>query len=433
MGQLNPRSIEELQKFALERRFTQSKRLRKLIDRRKEIKQIFELDEKYYKEYNKFVDIYNAAIDGKTQEEVEQSREVLDFSSIGGVGKVQLRTAAKIVGGTANFRQLKSFYTKLIPELAQGYEFGHKNISILRSNIALVLDADADVRTLSKKERQQLLALYQLIKEIDAIEDITGAPSKIELVERLRNIAEAGPNVKAQWKKDVDILKGIKGSIEIEAEYTELNQFKGRLAAWVGEIFSGVVQGDEKIFEQYLSEVDISKMKGSNDLETDIEDAFSEYLGRGRKKNYKAKKPKPTVSKTKQSKNKPKPVTRPKRKRLKQAKTRPQAKKGPASQPLLLLTALAQKLPGVVEKNMGPPRLTNQTGRFASSVRPTEITQTAQGFPSIGYTYQRFPYETFEVGGRQGSQDYDPRKLIDLSIREIAAQFAIGRFYTRRE
>ena len=47
MSQLKPRSIEELQKFALERRFTQSKRLRKLIDRRKEIKQIFELDEKY--------------------------------------------------------------------------------------------------------------------------------------------------------------------------------------------------------------------------------------------------------------------------------------------------------------------------------------------------------------------------------------------------
>ena len=26
----------------------------------------------------------------------------------------------------------------------------------------------------------------------------------------------------------------------------------------------------------------------------------------------------------------------------------------------------------------------------------------------------------------------DPRKLIERSIREIAAQFAIGRFYTRR-
>ena len=31
------------------------------------------------------------------------------------------------------------------------------------------------------------------------------------------------------------------------------------------------------------------------------------------------------------------------------------------------------------------------------------------------------------------SPERDPRQVIDRSIREIAAQFAIGRFYTRRE
>ena len=91
-----------------------------------------------------------------------------------------------------------------------------------------------------------------------------------------------------------------------------------------------------------------------------------------------------------------------------------------------------QQLPGVVAKNMIPPALQYQTGRFASSVRVTDITQTAQGFPSIGYTYMRNPYETFEPGNRQGTIDRDPRRLIDKSIREIATQFAIGRFYTRR-
>ena len=97
-----------------------------------------------------------------------------------------------------------------------------------------------------------------------------------------------------------------------------------------------------------------------------------------------------------------------------------------------LIGVVNQKLPNTVLQNMGPPRLTNQTGRFARSTRVTDITRTGQGFPSIGYTYERNPYQTFEVGNRQGSQDYDPRKLIDASIREIAAQFAIGRFYTRR-
>ena len=81
---------------------------------------------------------------------------------------------------------------------------------------------------------------------------------------------------------------------------------------------------------------------------------------------------------------------------------------------------------------MGPPGLTNQTGRFASSVRVTDVTVTPQGFPSVGYTYQKNPYQTFEKGYQQGSPDYDPRDLIDKSIREIAANMALGRLYTRR-
>jgi hypothetical protein len=58
--------------------------------------------------------------------------------------------------------------------------------------------------------------------------------------------------------------------------------------------------------------------------------------------------------------------------------------------------------------------------------------QTPQGFPSVGYTYALYPYQTFEPGYVQGSAERDPRKLIDASIREIATNLAIGRFYTRR-
>ncbi len=109
------------------------------------------------------------------------------------------------------------------------------------------------------------------------------------------------------------------------------------------------------------------------------------------------------------------------------------AKKGVASQPFeMLIGVLNSKLPQVVAKNMGPPRLAFRTGRFARSTRITDIATTGKGFPSVGYTYMRGPYETFEVGNRQGSTDRDPRKLIDLSIREIAAEYAIGRFFTRR-
>jgi hypothetical protein len=104
----------------------------------------------------------------------------------------------------------------------------------------------------------------------------------------------------------------------------------------------------------------------------------------------------------------------------------------PAAAPLQLLGVLNKQLPETVKDNMGPPRLENQTGRFASSVKVTDITQTPQGFPSIGYTYDRYRYGTFEAGNRKGSLERDPRRLIDASIREIAVQFAMGRFYTRR-
>lgn len=97
-----------------------------------------------------------------------------------------------------------------------------------------------------------------------------------------------------------------------------------------------------------------------------------------------------------------------------------------------LLGPLNQRLAEVVKQNMGEPALVNRTGTFASSVKATEIIKTPQGYPSIGYTYGKNPYQTFEIGYRQGSPERDPRRLIDKSIREIAAQFAIGRFYTRR-
>lgn len=109
------------------------------------------------------------------------------------------------------------------------------------------------------------------------------------------------------------------------------------------------------------------------------------------------------------------------------------AKPGPSNLRIpQLIGALNRDLPSTVEKNMGFPRLESQSGRFASSPRVTDILKTPSGFPSIGYTYQKNPYQTFEVGYRQGSPDRDPRKVIDMSIREIALQFALGRFYTRR-
>ena len=115
-------------------------------------------------------------------------------------------------------------------------------------------------------------------------------------------------------------------------------------------------------------------------------------------------------------------------------KSKGKAKASPASSPLAMIVLLNKGLPDIVRKNMQEPALVNRTGRFADSVRVTDVVKTPKGFPSVGYTYQRNPYQVFEdsSSGAWSNGHRDPRKLIDKSIREIAVKLAIGRFYTRR-
>ena len=111
------------------------------------------------------------------------------------------------------------------------------------------------------------------------------------------------------------------------------------------------------------------------------------------------------------------------------------ARKGVAAAPFALMAELNRQLPRVLQKNMRDPRLNYQTGRFADSAKVVAVNETTAGYPSYAYTYQRDPYQVFEQGigdSRWASEERDPRKLIDMSIREIAARYAVGRFYTRR-
>lgn len=100
-----------------------------------------------------------------------------------------------------------------------------------------------------------------------------------------------------------------------------------------------------------------------------------------------------------------------------------------------VIALINEKLPETLAKNMKEPRLVNRTGRFANSVKIMEVVETRDGHASFGYMYQKEPYQVFEPGrgaAPWATADRDPRKLIDASIREIAANLALGRFYTRR-
>ena len=116
------------------------------------------------------------------------------------------------------------------------------------------------------------------------------------------------------------------------------------------------------------------------------------------------------------------------------SKRRP-TQSSPLEDMLKMIGVINARLPQVVRKNMGTPELNNVTGRFANSVQVTEVIKTPQGFPSIGYTYQKAPYQVFEDGvgaAPWANGQRDPRNLIDRSIREISAEMFVGRLYTRR-
>jgi hypothetical protein len=102
---------------------------------------------------------------------------------------------------------------------------------------------------------------------------------------------------------------------------------------------------------------------------------------------------------------------------------------------LQLLPLINARLTDKVIQNMKTPRLVNRTGRFAQSAKVVNVEQTRQGFPSFVFDYERDPYDVFDrTLGRApwNTPQRDPRALVDISVREIVREMAIGRFFTRR-
>ena len=82
-----------------------------------------------------------------------------------------------------------------------------------------------------------------------------------------------------------------------------------------------------------------------------------------------------------------------------------------------------------VQSNMGRPALQNQTGRFAESVQLVNVMPQGNQF-HMDYTYDD-RYRGFELG-RQYPAGYDPRTLIERSIRDLAAAKLETKFTLRR-
>lgn len=223
---------------------------------------------------------------------------------------------------------------------------------------------------------------------------------------------------------------------------------KGELKVFLGSAILNILESKKegtlrtktlKKLEKALKKLDVVNIKGSDSLYEGkrkqsikkVTDPFRKIPGAVvTTEDTKIKDPKSSAS----SKNKPGKVTKGSRNKgsIPKKRVRTKSNKGLASFPLSVITKLNQDLPSKIKENMIYPALRNRTGRFAESAQIVGVVQTPKGFPSFQYTYQKYPYQTFEPGYAQGSVDRDPRTLIDKSIRELAIQYAIGRFYTRR-
>jgi len=83
-----------------------------------------------------------------------------------------------------------------------------------------------------------------------------------------------------------------------------------------------------------------------------------------------------------------------------------------------------------IQSNMGRPALENQSGRLAESALVTNAVPQG-GQIHMDYIYNPL-YRVFENGGGQYSANYDPRELIEKSIRELAAERITTKFTLRR-
>ena len=102
-----------------------------------------------------------------------------------------------------------------------------------------------------------------------------------------------------------------------------------------------------------------------------------------------------------------------------------------ATDPGVLLGQLNKDLGNQVERNMGRPALRSDSGRFANSAQVLAVIPTRAGLNQIDYTYQKDPYQVFE-GGYGYPSAFDPRKVIEKSIRELATRQLETKFVLRR-
>tara|TARA_R100000231_G_scaffold85836_1_gene65166 strand:+ start:302 stop:1780 length:1479 start_codon:yes stop_codon:yes gene_type:complete len=258
--------------------------------------------------------------------------------------------------------------------------------------------------------------------------------------------------------KVVDILSGTVKQ-ELIFEEADTNKRRAAVEYLLGTARNNALQRRARRREiQQLRKTfakDFDALSGSKrtnqELGTQVRDALTGKKPKRSASTTKAKgkKPKKDVKKFKVekaiadlNKKKKKLKTLPKPSKLKR-----ESGEGDTQRELNRLRAkINRSLPAEVRRNMGRPRLENQSGTFSNSV---EIVSLRKGKKTIigEYTYMRTGggtpprsgqggvYETFERMGVYANRwpvTYNPKPLITMSIRNLAKKFTDAKFTLRR-
>lgn len=371
---------------------------------------------------NDFNEIASAALTGLKQS-LARSRtsSIMEDESDG--NKVvfhQSRTAR------APFRNIKKGGQGKLLEILKAKNRVKKSATDLGSDFTQALDFG-----LQRLHKDTTVGIARLKKVIDILDkDEEGLGKRFIQSKNFKTIFEKYKDLLAKFEL---VNVGGKETIRYDGDVEILVQRKGKN-------FPGSEQNDwaqvskvlEKELATWLARKDIARIPGSDTIEDESAEKAEEVVFSiiaGKQAVAKKKRKRKAASNKKDTSVATAKRVAPKRTRRTNKAT--QNKRSMFS----IMAMINQRLPEVVKKNMRSPGLENRTGRFANSVKVTDVSTTNQGFPSFGYTYARNPYEVYEVGRGKppwATPERDPRRVIDASIREIAAQMALGRFYTRR-
>lgn len=243
-NQVGKRMVEE-------KVFVPSKTTRKLIDKDPKVVQYTKLDKKYIQKFKQLA----ADIEIAARREGAESQKRITV----GAGVFQIKTAKRLIDTIAagekgrkatgeepdrkfaNFRQQNSFFRRAMPEMVENKQLGHQNISVLRGNIAAALSEFGP----DFEHRKRLLALYAIVVEIDKINE--EGVDMDDLLDKLRKFASRKRNFKTSYEKDVSILSGLSGRIELIYEDLFVNtEVKGVMSSIIGGYFKEIIDGETK-------------------------------------------------------------------------------------------------------------------------------------------------------------------------------------------